>query len=123
MSMPSWLFDQRLSYQKGTARPMLFTLGWLACTLAFGAGPVAAEITSSGSRVGGGVASSATTSLEGDVRARCWQQGREILSEADFATAAIPPALREQAISLRGRSRTVVLLPFADSFCLLTVSP
>lgn len=102
---------------------MLFTLGWLACSLALGAGAATAEITNSGSRVVGGTASSAMGTLEGDVRARCWQQGREILSEAEFAAATIPPPLREQAISLQGRSRSVVLLPFADTFCLLTVSP
>lgn len=73
----------------------------------------------SGTPVAGGFADT----LEGTVRARCWQQGREILSEVDFASAAIPPGLREQAISLKGSGRTAVLLPFADTFCLLTVSP
>ncbi len=61
--------------------------------------------------------------LSGDVRARCWQQGREILSETDFANAAIPPALREQAINLAGSGRQALLLPFGDTFCLLTVRP
>ena len=61
--------------------------------------------------------------LAGDVRARCWQAGREILSEAEFVGAAIPPGLREQAINLGGSGRQAVLLPFGDTFCLLTVRP
>lgn len=61
--------------------------------------------------------------LAGDVRARCWQEGQEILSEADFANAAIPPGLREQAINLGGSGRQAVLVPFGDTFCLLTVRP
>jgi hypothetical protein len=108
---------------------MASTLACLAFALTLGAGPAMAEITTGGtqpavgSRVVGSTGTTIATSLEGDVRARCWQQGREILSEANFATAAIPPGLREQAISLDGRGRTAVLLPFADTFCLLTVSP
>jgi hypothetical protein len=61
--------------------------------------------------------------LAGDVRARCWQEGREILSEADFTTAAIAPGLREQAINLGGGGRQAVLVPLGDTFCLLTVRP
>lgn len=93
--------------------------------LALAATPALAEIATGGERVATGspVATGLTGSLEGTVRARCWQQGQEILSEADFASAAIPPELREQAISLKGSGRTAVLLPFADTFCLLTVSP
>jgi hypothetical protein len=106
---------------------MASTLACLAFALTLGAGPALAEITTGGtqpavgSRAAGGTGTAA--SLKGDVRARCWQQGREILSETNFATAAIPPGLREQAISLDGSGRTAVLLPFADTFCLLTVSP
>jgi hypothetical protein len=105
---------------------MASTLACLALAVTLGAGPALAEITSGGTQAAVGsrvVGATGTASLEGDVRARCWQQGREILSEANFATAAIPPGLREQAISLDGRGRKAVLLPFADTFCLLTVSP
>ena len=108
---------------------MASTLACLAFALTLGAGPALAEITTGGtqaavgSRVVGGTGPGSASQLEGDVRARCWQQGREILSEADFASAAIPPEMRAQAISLKGSGRTAVLLPFADTFCLLTVSP
>jgi hypothetical protein len=105
---------------------MASALACLAFALMLGAGPALAEITTGGTQPAVGsraVGGTGTASLKGDVRARCWQQGREILSEANFATAAIPPGLREQAISLDGSGRTAVLLPFADTFCLLTVSP
>ena len=105
---------------------MASTLACLAFALTLGAGPALAEITTGGTQAAVGsrvVGATGTASLEGDVRARCWQQGREILSEADFASAAIPPEMRAQAISLKGSGRTAVLLPFADTFCLLTVSP
>ena len=61
--------------------------------------------------------------LAGEVRARCWQEGREILSEADFATASIPPGLREQTINLEASGRQALLLPLGDTFCLLTARP
>ncbi len=100
-----------------------------ALGLALGAlaGPAAAEIAPGGERPAGPSQGQAPTrvgaELEGEVGARCWQEGREIVSENAFATAAIPPGLREQAINLRGRDRSAVLLPLGQTFCLLTVSP
>ena len=99
----------------------------LCFALVLGAAPAMAEISTAGerplaasqgqtpTRVGG--------ELAGAVLARCWQEGREILSEADFATASVPPGLREQAINLGGGGRKAVLLPLGDTFCLLTIRP
>jgi hypothetical protein len=108
-------------YQQSPRQPIRSTLGWLGLALLVAAMPAAAEITASGERQP--VASRTATSLEGNVRARCWQEGREIVSEADFARAAVPPELRERGIRLEGGGRTAVLLPLADTFCLLTISP
>ncbi len=85
-------------------------------------GPDRATPAPSPTRVGDGVTGTAGA-LAGDVRARCWQHGNEILDVTDFASAAVPPELRAQAVSLRASGRTAVLLPFADTFCLLTISP
>jgi hypothetical protein len=102
---------------------MRLTTVWLALLLV--AGPAAAEITSGGERPRdqGQTPTAVGNELAGDVRTRCWQEGREILAEADFANASIPPGLRELSINLAGDTRRAVLLPFGDTFCLLTVSP
>lgn len=120
----------RPPYQESRWRPKRFAAAAsLALVLALGAFPAAAEIETgadrptpspSPTRVGDG---GSAGSLAGDVRARCWQHGSQIFDVADFASAAVPPELREQAVSLKASGRTAVLLPFADTFCLLTVSP
>jgi hypothetical protein len=108
-------------YQESRRRPTRATAGWLVLALLLAATPAAAEITASGERPAAG--EQRVGSLEGDVRVRCWQEGREIVSEAAFASATIPPELRERGIRLDGGGRTAVLLPLADTFCLLTISP
>lgn len=94
--------------------------------LALLAFPATAEITSGSERPrdrGQTPARVVGNELTGTIGTRCWQEGREILAEADFATASIPPGLREQAINLAGQDRQAVLLPLGDTFCLLTVRP
>lgn len=87
--------------------------------------PAVAEITPGGERPRdqGQTPTRVGNELAGEVGTRCWQQGREILAETDFAEASIPPALREQTINLAGNGRRAVLVPFGDTFCLLTVRP
>lgn len=87
--------------------------------------PALAEITSAGEgpREQGQTPTRVGNELTGEVGTRCWQQGREILAETGFAAASIPPALREQAINLASDSRHAVLVPFGDTFCLLTIHP
>ena len=102
---------------------MRLTVVGLALSLV--AFPAVAEITSGGERPReqGQTPTRVGSELAGEVGTRCWQQGREILAESDFATASIPPGLREQAINLASNGRQAVLLPFGDTFCLLTVRP
>jgi len=97
----------------------------LCLALVLVAVPAVAEITAGGERPRdqGQAPTRVGNELTGEVGTRCWQQGREILAETNFATASIPPALREQAINLGGNSRHAVLVPFGDTFCLLTVHP
>lgn len=128
--MPSSPLIRTASYQESLRSPKRFAaMAGLALTLALAAMPAAADIETgadratpapSATRVGEG---GSAGSLDGDVRARCWQHGSEILDVTDFASAALPPELREQAVSLKASGRTAVLLPFADTFCLLTISP
>jgi hypothetical protein len=113
------------SYQERRPTPTRFAPIALAICLV--TAPAVAEITTGGERPRVASQGQSPTvvgaELAGDVRARCWQEGREILAEADFQRGAIPPGLREQAIQLEGRGQRVVLLPFGETFCLLTVRP
>jgi hypothetical protein len=102
----------------GPMRAAAFCLALGLC-----AGPAMAEITSGGERPPAASGTRVGAELSGDIRASCWQEGREIVSEANFANGAIPPGLREQAINLEGSGRRAVLLPIGDTFCLLTVRP
>lgn len=63
--------------------------------------------------------------LEGRVAARCFQQGREVLALDDFAAAEVGTRLRELSLGLQGGAgkRSAVIVPLADSLCLLTISP
>lgn len=123
MAEPLASLEDRAVYQETTRRPIRSAALCLALVLV--AVPAAAEITAGGERPRdqGQTPTRVGHELAGEVATRCWQQGREILAETGFATASIPPALREQAINLAGNSRHAVLVPFGDTFCLLTTHP
>jgi hypothetical protein len=124
IAKPSASFTDPASYQQCRPRPRRLAMALLGLVLALAGGELRAEITAGNGRtVGGPSAGAGIGSLDGEVRARCWQHGNEIVDVGAFAAAAIPPELRQQAISLEGAGRTAVLLPFADTFCLLTVNP
>ncbi|HRY26417.1 MAG TPA: hypothetical protein P5558_18760 [Geminicoccaceae bacterium] len=85
--------------------------------------PALAEVTVGGERAGSGVARPGA--LEGRVSARCWQDGLQVLAIDDFAAADVGLELKELSLGLQGGGgkRSAVIVPLADSLCLLTISP
>lgn len=116
-------------YQESRRRPMLVRAAVAllpALLLALAAAPASAELAVNSGGARPQAAGLTPGALTGSVAARCWQEGQEVLSEGDFASAEIPPGLRERALSLKGAgadARTTVILPLADALCLLTVRP
>lgn len=95
----------------------------VALVLATGGPPASAEVTVGGERAGSGVARPGA--LEGRVSARCWQDGLQVLAIDDFAAAEVGLELKELSLGLQGGGgkRSAVIVPLADSLCLLTISP
>ncbi|MEZ5866765.1 MAG: hypothetical protein R3D25_22825 [Geminicoccaceae bacterium] len=95
----------------------------IALALASGSPPALAEVTVGGERA----AASALRpgALEGRVSARCWQDGLQVLAIDDFAAAEVGQQLKELSLGLQGGGgkRSAVIVPLADSLCLLTISP
>ena len=85
--------------------------------------PALAEVAVGGGRDAG--AATRPGALEGRVAARCWQEGREVLALDDFGAAEVGTKLRELALGLQddAGARRAVIVPLADSLCLLTISP
>jgi hypothetical protein len=62
------------------------------------------------------------TVTEGRIGAECWQQGRQIMSEADLEAANIGGYLRERSLSLKRAGRAgagVIVVPFGETVCIL----
>ena len=95
----------------------------IALALASGGASALAEVNVGGERAGG--AAVRPGALEGRVSARCWQDGLQVLAIDDFAAAEVGQELKELSLGLQGGGgkRSAVIVPLADSLCLLTISP
>lgn len=128
MANPSQSFDGLAAdYQETTTWPRHLAAG-LALILALGLPAAAAKAELAiGSQRSAAAMAAGVGALEGQVSARCWQEGKEILAEGNFTSADIGQDLRAQAVYLQSggsmAGHTAVVLPIANALCLLTVRP
>lgn len=58
--------------------------------------------------------------MSGASSVRCWQNGKEVLSEDGFANAQVGEAAGRYGIRLEGAS-TLLLVPIQENLCAVTV--
>ena len=59
--------------------------------------------------------------MEGASSVRCWQNGKEVLSQDGFAGAQVGEAAGRQAVRLEGGQSTLLLVPIQENLCAVTV--